>query len=230
MNGSGSVDMNSFFELFRLADMQTNYNLSASLSSSLADTNTQQHSPLRLTPLVSPPLPPAVQSRKYSLSPLLSPTISPIPVPVSRTFEKQESLNIALPDTHRGSMDKTRSRSLSSLPLASPSPKVHKTALQPIITVDNPSMRHARLRSLSTQQQTVISAQGEAVFVLRNSLDSSNHGNSRKNSLDNSNHGFNAPKNSLDYSFHGNDFLPDDLPEDGQIPVKSPRVPKVFFS
>ena len=79
-----------------------------------------------------------------------------------------------------------------------------------------------RLRSLSTQQLNVISAEGEAAIVLRNHgnggiLDSGIHEKSRKNSLDNSNHGYNVSGlgvgiNTLDYSFHGND-LPDDLPD-----------------
>ena len=101
------------------------------------------------------------------------------------------------------------------------------------MNVDFPSLRHARARSLSVQQQTVISAEGEAVFVLaRNSLDTSNHGNSRKDPLDGSNHGYNGKTNSLDYSFHGNDNLPDDLPEGEEISKKSPKPSKIgrFFS
>lgn len=76
------------------------------------------------------------------------------------------------------------------------------------------------------QQQTVISAEGEAALVLRShgilgngigsQIDRPNH-DSRKNSLDNSNHGFAAiglpsDKKTLDYSFHGIE-LPDDVPD-----------------
>jgi hypothetical protein len=92
-----------------------------------------------------------------------------------------------------------------------------------------------RLRSLSMQQQTVISAEGEAALVLRshgilgsNSSNTSTNGiglternsshDTRKNSLDNSNHGFHlmsfpSEKKTLDYSFHGSE-LPDDVPDD----------------
>lgn len=76
------------------------------------------------------------------------------------------------------------------------------------------------------QQQTVISAEGEAALVLRShgilgsgvgsQIDRPSH-DSRKNSLDNSNHGFAAiglpsDKKTLDYSFHGIE-LPDDVPD-----------------
>ena len=77
------------------------------------------------------------------------------------------------------------------------------------------------------QQQTVISAEGEAALVLRShgilgsgsgsQVDRISH-ESRKNSLDNSNHGFSliglpSEKKTLDYSFHGSE-LPDDVPDD----------------
>ena len=74
------------------------------------------------------------------------------------------------------------------------------------------------------QQQTVISAEGEAALVLRSlgnstgsQIDRVSH-DSRKNSLDNSNHGFSiiglpSEKKTLDYSFHGNE-LHDDVPDD----------------
>lgn len=90
------------------------------------------------------------------------------------------------------------------------------------------------------QQQTVISAEGEAAIVLRNHgngniLDSSIHEKGRKNSLDNSNHGYTAAglcvgQNTLDYSFHGND-LPDDLPDNFVYEkVGSGRLSNIFSS
>ena len=213
VNGSGSVDVNSFFELFRLADMHTNYTLSASLSASMPplSPSLSASGPGSLG-AISPTAAsstPGTASRKYSLSPLLSPLITPISTPAAYSLEKQDSLSHLGSEPHRLT-EKSRSRSMSSMP----SPKPSKSSpIVPIITVDKPLIR--RLRSLSTQQQTVISAQGEAFFVLsRNSLDTSNHGNSRKNSLDSSNHGYSSQKNALDHSFHGSEFLPDDLPED----------------
>lgn len=52
VNGDGTIDLNSFFELFRLTDMHTNYLLSASLNPSRApSTNGSSHS---TSPLISP--------------------------------------------------------------------------------------------------------------------------------------------------------------------------------
>ena len=242
------MDINSFFELFRLADMHTNYNLSASLSSTLSPVN-----PVPITPVLTPQA-----SRKSSLPPLLSPinTSTPHLVSASPYPSKQDSLHSSqgLAQGQRQGQEETqtqthgavqrfspavplgensRSRSLSNIG-SNPSPKVRSASLlSPIVNVDFSSLRHARPRSLSVQQQTVISAEGEAVFVLaRNSLDTSNHGNSRKDSLDGSNHGYNGRVNSLDYSFHGNDNLPDDLPEDEEISKKNPKPSNIgrFFS
>ena len=78
-----------------------------------------------------------------------------------------------------------------------------------------------RVRSLSTQQQTVISAEGEAALVLQSDRQNALEGainHPRKNSLDNSSHGYFMPaindrKNNLDYSFHGSEQL-DDAPDD----------------
>lgn len=55
VNGDGTIDLNSFFELFRLTDMHTNYLLSASLNPSRA---------------------PSTGGSSQSTSPLISPAIS----------------------------------------------------------------------------------------------------------------------------------------------------------
>ena len=246
VNGSGTVDINSFFELFRLADMHTNYNLSASLSSTLSPVNASSSTPV-LTPQSS-----VQSSRKTSLPPLMSPLLTPSShlQSVSPYLSKQESMHssqgqgigLGQDETQTQTQTQTvqrfspavplgenvRSRSLTNVS-SNPSPKVRSASLlSPIVNIDFSSLRHVRTRSLSVQQQTVISAEGEAVFVLsRNSLDTSNHGNSRKNSLDGSNHGLSGKLNSLDYSFHGNENLPDDLPEEEEISKKSPKPTKI---
>ena len=104
-----------------------------------------------------------------------------------------------------------------------PSPRLVSVGSSSIPLIDRVGREGSsrRVRSLSTQQQTVISAEGEAALVLQsvrhNSLESAvNH--PRKNSLDNSSHGFFMPaindrKNNLDYSFHGSEQL-DDAPDD----------------
>ena len=252
VNGSGTVDINSFFELFRLADMHTNYNLSASLSSTLSPVNASSSTPV-LTPQSS-----VQSSRKTSLPPLMSPLLTPSShlQSVSPYLSKQESMHssqgqgigLGQDETQTQTQTQTqtvqrfspavplgenvRSRSLTNVS-SNPSPKVRSASLlSPIVNIDFSSLRHVRTRSLSVQQQTVISAEGEAVFVLsRNSLDTSNHGNSRKDSLDGSNHGLSGKLNSLDYSFHGNENLPDDLPEEEEISKKSPKPTKIrkFF-
>lgn len=124
--------------------------------------------------------------------------------------------------------------------LPAPSPKLRQTSISAIIPISSGERRESfrRVRSLSTQQQNVISAEGEAAIVLRNHgngnvLDSSIHEKGRKNSLDNSNHGYNpaglcAAQNTLDYSFHGND-LPDDLPDNFVYEkVGSGRLSSIF--
>ena len=248
VNGSGTVDLNSFFELFRLADMHSHYNLSASLSCSSPTSTSAAHAapPAAAAPLIS-----VQPSRKYSSSPLMSPTIATIPAPasalchgqsVSRLVEKQDSIIASLSHVEGQGQgqstvlltDSIRARSPSTqsniTTMISPKPR-GGSLLMPIVNVDISAGRHVRTRSLSVQQQSVISAEGEAVFVLaKNSSEgsSSSHANNWQNSLDSSNHGFPSGKmNSMDYSFHGNENLPDDLPEEeNPSRTRNPQSPR----
>ena len=244
VNGSGTVDLNSFFELFRLADMHSHYNLSASLSCSSPTSTSTSAAPA--APLIS-----VQPSRKYSSSPLMSPTIATIPAPasalchgqsVSRLVEKQDSIVASLSHVEGQGQgqstvlltDSIRARSPSTqsniTTMISPKPR-GGSLLMPIVNVDISAGRHVRTRSLSVQQQSVISAEGEAVFVLaKNSSEGSScsHANNWQNSLDSSNHGFPSGKmNSMDYSFHGNENLPDDLPEEeNPSRTRNPQSPR----
>ena len=228
--------------------MHSHYNLSASLSCSSPTSTSAAHAapPAAAAPLIS-----VQPSRKYSSSPLMSPTIATIPAPasalchgqsVSRLVEKQDSIVASLSHVEGQGQgqstvlltDSIRARSPSTqsniTTMISPKPR-GGSLLMPIVNVDISAGRHVRTRSLSVQQQSVISAEGEAVFVLaKNSSEgsSSSHANNWQNSLDSSNHGFPSGKmNSMDYSFHGNENLPDDLPEEeNPSRTRNPQSPR----
>jgi len=249
VNGDGTIDLNSFFELFRLTDIHTNYLLSTSLNPSTV-VSSQTTSPI--TPAQGA-LSIAVDSDGQLIDvPSRRPSLSIAPTSVSSSpkgTHRSSSHKSASPKgvIHKSSGDHWRMirRNVESTPHSRVERSKGLTSSGSMSNVvmsvrgmehyskESSSRRMTRLRSLSVEQQSIITANDEAFMVLSQpqTLDSSNHDAATKvkTSLDSSNHGppDEAPKlvmnafsvgseDSLDYSLHGrhrDGDLPDDLPD-----------------